>query len=209
MQVLKGMIVLGCWFSLFTSVPLVAQSVSGSEEAIYQLTDAGFLSTYKDQRAEIEQYVAIFKAKKEEYEVEDLIRMKSAYKRTAEAYEDFIYRVRNDLLDKKQRKKIKKDTEGYVTEQMESLNQTYTEYYQGWFKPTYAAICDPNSNLASNRASGGGGGIPTALIAPVTQATMQVIEFLDKKGDRDLEAIKKVLDREWIDPHRFTPWEEI
>lgn len=198
-----------CAVVLFDSHLVQAQSLSNSEEAIYTLTDAGFLDAYKDHRAEIEQYVALFKARKDEYTVEDLIKLKSAYKRTAEAYEDFIYNVRNDLLDKKTRKRMRKNPEAYVTLQMEELEKTYREYYQGWFHPTYAAICEPNSNLASNRASGGGNGLSAALIAPVTQATMQVIEFLDKKNDRDIDAVKKVLDSEWIDPHRFTPWEEI
>lgn len=197
---------LGMFFVAFPS--LTAQNVNKTEQAVYELMDAGFLNDYKDHRSAIEEQVAIFKSKKETYTVEDMIRMKSAYKRTSEAFEDFIYGVRNDLLNKKSRKKIKKNSESYVTAQLEKLNSIYTDYYQGWFQPTYSSIADPASNVASNRATGEIS-IPTALIAPVSQATMKFIEYLDKKNERDIDTIKKVLEQEWVEPNRFTPWEEI
>ncbi|MEM7369895.1 MAG: hypothetical protein AAF587_14920 [Bacteroidota bacterium] len=208
MHVIQGLSLMLLGFFLNSFSIASAQQVSSTERAVYGLMDAGFLSSYKDHRSEIEERVAIFKSKKDDFSVEDLIRMKSAYKRTSEAFEDFIYGIRNDLLDKKVRKKIKKDSEGYVTQQMEKLNTIYVDYYQGWFQPTYSSISDPSSTVASNRGSGNIT-IPSALIAPVSQATMNVIEYLDKKNEKDLETVKKVLDREWVDPHQFTPWEEI
>ncbi|MEO1448635.1 MAG: hypothetical protein AAFV07_03855, partial [Bacteroidota bacterium] len=51
--------------------------------------------------------------------------------------------------------------------------------------------------------------VPIAVIAPVTKATMEIIDYIDKKGDRNLEHIKKVLEKEWIKPHRFRIWEDI
>lgn len=208
MKPIQGFTLMLVGFFLSSPFSLSAQKVSSTERAVYELMDAGFLSSYKDHRSEIEERVAIFKSKKDDFSVEDLIRMKSAYKRTSEAFEDFIYGIRNDLLDKRARKRIKKDSEGYVTQQMEKLNTIYIDYYQGWFQPTYSAISDPESTVASNRG-GGNITIPSALIAPVSQATMNVIEYLDKKNDKDLESVKKVLDREWLEPHQFTPWEEI
>lgn len=204
----QGLLILCTGMLLITFPSLMAQKVSATEQAVYELMDAGFLNDYKDHRSAIEEQVAIFKSKKDTYTVEDLIRMKSAYKRTSEAFEDFIYGVRNDLLDKKARKKIKKGSESYVTSQLEKLNSIYTDYYQGWFQPTYSSIADPASNVASNRAAGDIS-IPTALIAPVSQATMKLIEFLDKKNSKDTDTIKKVLEEEWVEPNRFTPWEEI
>ena len=107
---------------LFSST-LSAQTPEQSEKMLYNLMSSGILKTYKDYRSETEKYVALFKARQSEYRVEDMIELKSTYERTAEAFEDYIYEIRNDLLDKKKRKTIKKDPEAYVTTRLTELNQ--------------------------------------------------------------------------------------
>jgi hypothetical protein len=199
---------LACLLLLGGKLP--AQGPSNGETALYRLMDSGFLKTYKDYRAEIEQYAALFKIKQQQYSPEEAVMMRSAYNRTSEAFEDFIYSVRNDLLDSKTRRSIAKDTEGYVRTKLESLNKVYEEYYLLRFKPTYVAICTPDTPvMASAQRAGLPIEIPLSLIAPVATATMQVIDFLDKKSDRDIETLKKVLEEEWIKPNRFTAWEQI
>ncbi|GAB4430211.1 MAG: hypothetical protein OHK0039_48890 [Bacteroidia bacterium] len=195
---------------------LPAQQISVTEDAVYRLTDAGFLQTYKDYRAETEEYVALFKAKakEENYSPEELIHMKSAYRRTSEAFEDFIYAIRNDLLDPKMRKKIRKDTEGYVRQRLIQLQSVHDEYFLERFHSTYVAIVQgPEYNTIASadvhRTDGISPTIPIALIAPMTRATMDVIDYLDKKKDRDMIEVKQVLEKEWIAPHRFRNWEEI
>ena len=196
----------GCVFSA-----LNAQTLSSAEESVYTLTDAGFLNLYKDYRAETEMYVALFKANMDEHSPEDLVRMRASYRRTSEAFEDFIYSIRNDFLDKKTRRLIKKDSEGYVKEKLEELNQTYVDYYLSRFQPTYAAIVEGRSEEPMAVLDNGRMGveIPIALIAPLAQATMQVVDFFDKKGQRDLDELKEVLEEEWIKPHKFRAWEDI
>lgn len=196
---------------LLTGTNLDGQNLSTAEESVYKLTDAGFLDLYKDYRSETEMYVALFKANIEEHSAEDVVRMRASYRRTTEAFEDFIYGIRNDFLDKKKRKLIKKDSEGYVTDKLEELNQTYVNYYLSRFQPTYAAIVDGESNepVAAVAPQRMGMEIPVALIAPLAQATMQVVDFFDKKGTRDLETLKEVLEDEWIAPHKFREWDDI
>ncbi len=193
-------------------VPVVkAQTLSSAEESVYRLTDAGFLDLYKDYRAETEMYVALFKANIGQYSQEDIVRMRATYRRTSEAFEDFIYGIRNDFLNKKTRRLIKKDSEGYVTTKLEELNKTYMEHYLTRFQPTYTAIIsgdhDPSMALGMNRVMNPT--IPIALIAPLAQATMQAVDFFDRKGDRDLESLKQTLETEWIKPHKFRQWEDI
>ncbi len=204
-------------FLLFSSLVFFpghsgAQTIGSAEESVYTLTDAGFLDLYKDYRSEAEMYVALFKANIDQYSPEDVVRMRASYRRTSEAFEDFVYSIRNDFLDKKTRKLIKKDSEAYVTAQLEELNQTYVDYYLMRFRPTYAAIVEGRSSepLAAAKPSGRMGmEIPVALIAPLAQATMQVVDFFDKKGRRDLDQLKEVLQEEWINPNKFRDWEDI
>ncbi|MEL6593240.1 MAG: hypothetical protein AAFQ87_12700 [Bacteroidota bacterium] len=194
---------------LLTSSLLPAQSPEKSEQMLYNLMSSGILKTYKDYRSETEKYVALFKARQEEYRVEDMIELKSTYERTAEAFEDYIYEIRNDLLDKKKRKAIKKDPEAYVTARLSKLNQVYAEYYQTRFRPAYAAICEDPSTVAQMGRRTIPPEIPIALIAPITKATMDIITYIDGKNTRDLESLKTLLEKEWVEPNRFRSWEDI
>lgn len=197
-----------CCLMLWSGSALLAQKLSDTEKAVYALLEAGFLDAYKDYRSETETHVALFKARQDSFTTEDLIRMKAAYRRTAEAFEDFIYGVRNDLLDKKKRKHIRKHSAEYVSTCLGRLNQTYATYFGNKFYPTYSAITHAPVDYAANR-SASIPVVPIAVIAPVTKATMEIIEYIDRKGDRNLEQIKKVLETEWIKPHRFRIWEDI
>ncbi|MDX1908144.1 MAG: hypothetical protein SF053_14000 [Bacteroidia bacterium] len=184
--------------------------VSKAEQSVYSLMDAGFLATYKDYRAEIEQYVALFKSHQLEYKPDEVILMRTTYNRTAEAFEDFIYSIRNDMLDRRTRKVISKDSEAYVRGKLEKLNLVHQEYFTGKFLTTYTTITAPEVvSMAQTNRTSASVDIPIALIAPVAQATMQVVQYLDKKGDQDLEQLKKVLEQEWVVPNKFTPWENI
>lgn len=196
---------------LSTTSLSLGQTLNSAEESVYTLMDAGFLDLYKDYRAETEMYVALFKANIDQYSAEDVIRMRASYRRTSEAFEDFIYSIRNDFLDRKTRRRINKDSEGYVTEKLEDLNRTYVEYYLTRFQPTYSGIVEGTNEqpVAAGVHRVTNPGIPVALIAPLAQATMQVVEFFDKKGDRDMDTLKEILEDEWIKPHRFRSWEDI
>ncbi|MFK7924543.1 MAG: hypothetical protein AB8H47_21480 [Bacteroidia bacterium] len=194
---------------LLTSTILPAQAPEQSEKMLYNLMSSGILKTYKDYRSETEKYVALFKARQAEYRVEDMIELQSTYGRTAEAFEDYIYEIRNDLLDKKKRKEIKKDPEGYVTTRLTELNQVYLEYYQMRFRPAYAAICEDPGSMAQMGRRSIPPEIPIALIAPITKATMEIISYIDGKNTRDLESLKTLLEKEWVEPNRFRAWEEI
>lgn len=195
-------LLLGGGFSVF------AQKLTDTERAVYALMESGFLDAYKDYRSETETHVALFKSRQDSFTTADLIRMKASYRRTAEAFEDFIYGVRNDLLDKKKRKEIRKHSEAYVTASLAKLNQTYAAYFGNRFYPLYSSITEAPLDYAANR-SPNFPVVPIAVIAPVTKATMEIIEYIDKKGDRNLEHIKKVLEKEWVKPHQFREWEDI
>lgn len=198
-------------FWLIISYSTYAQNTSKSEKALYDLMDSGFLKAYKDYRYEVEKHVAIVKAKESDFRPEEIAEIKSTYIRTSEAFEDFIFSTRNDFLDKKTRRMIRKDTERYVTERLEKLNKVYVEYYLQKFLPVYTSINIDESNMV---AEGGERAtippeIPISLIIPVAKATMEVIEFLDSKNDKDLAYLKTLLDKEWVQPNRFRTWEEI
>ncbi|MEZ4773872.1 MAG: hypothetical protein R3D00_11875 [Bacteroidia bacterium] len=198
-------------FFVLWMVNVSGQTTSRSEQALYDLMDSGFLKTYKDYRYEVEKQIAVIKAKQRDYEPEEIAEMRMTYLRTSEAFEDFIYVTRNDFLDKKTRKLIRKDTEEYVRIRLEKLNEIYVEYYIGKFMPVYTSI---NIDESSMIAEGGHRtsippAVPISLIVPVAKATIELLDFLDSRNDKDIAYLKDLLDKEWVRPNRFRDWEEI
>lgn len=191
--------------------PVWAQRMSKAEKAIYELTNSGLLDTYRDYRRTIEKQVALFKTEEEVQSARNWIEMRAAYQETAEAFEQFIYNIRNDLLDPPTRREIRKNTEEYVSKRLLQLDEIYQEHYLGKFLPTYTALSTQQTeNLANRRLNGGGGGtVIAALLLPVSQATMKVIDFVEERKEEKLEDFKEVLEEEWIKPNRFKSWEEI
>ena len=73
-----------------------------------------------------------------------------------------------------------------------------------------AMILDENTMIAEgNERTSLPAEIPISLIAPAAKATLEVIDFLDKKNEKDLIALKKLLDEEWVQPNQFREWEDI
>ncbi len=186
-----------------------AQNPSSAERMVYNLMESGILKAYKDYRSETEKYARLFKARESTYTLEQQIEMQSIYERTAEAFEDFILSIRNDLLDKKSRREIKKDCESYVNRRLRELEMVNVEYYQQRLRPTYASIVEGKDTYASLGRRVIIPEIPIALIAPVTKATLDIINYIDTKNDQDLAELKKLLQDEFVEPNRFKRWEEM
>lgn len=187
-----------------------AQSASKSEKVIYELAGSGMLDTYRDYRRQTETDVALFKTRMNEHSAEDWVRIKAAYEETAEAFEDYLFDVRNDLLDGKKRREIHKETESYARTRLMELDEIYAEYYQGRFYPLYAQINQIDiSTASSQRTASADGPIWAVLITPITLATTKIVDFVDDRKEKKLEEFKKTLDKEWIEPNRFRRWDEI
>lgn len=190
--------------------PATAQRMSKAEEAVYELSQSGLLDQYREYRRVIEKHVALFKIQEEEQSARNWIEMRSKYIQTADAFESFIYQIRNDLLDKQMRKQIRKDSDAYIASHLTELEAIYQEQYVREFLPTYISLSklEVDQPMATRRMSGGGTLI-AALLLPVSQATMKLIDFVDEKKEEKLEAFKEVLDEEWVKPNQFRSWEEI
>lgn len=202
-------ITLICLLIFGTSFFVQAQSAAKSEKLIYELSESGFLKRYKQYRAETEKHAALLKLKEDSCSDELKIEMKSAYKETQDAFHSFIYGVRNDLLDSKKRRYIKKQTEIYVETKLIELDEIYQEYYQAKFHPVYIQVCHPE--MASRRMIDPSFTVPMIVsMLPAIAATFtKLADFFDNNKEEKLEAFKKLLDEEWVQPHLFEDWEQI
>jgi hypothetical protein len=191
--------------------PLVvsAQSASKAERMIYDLSDSGFLDTYRDYRRKTETDVALFKARMSEHSAEDWVRVKASYEETAGAFERFLVDIRNDLLDGQKRREMNKDTEGYARERLAELDKIYQEYYQGRFFPLYARINHLDVQEVASQRTAVDGPVWAVLITPITLATTKIVDFVDDRKDKKLDEFKEVLEKEWMQPNRFRRWDEI
>ena len=194
------------FFLLYTAK---AQSVSKSENLIYELTESGFLKRYKKYRAYAEKHVALMKLKEDSCSDEQKIEMHAAYKQMQDAFHSFLYSVRNDLLDAKKRRYIKKQTELYVETKLIELDEVYQEYYLGQFHPLYIQVCRPE--MASRRTIDPSLAVPmiVSMLPAITSTFTKLADFFDNNKDEKMEAYKQLLNEEWVEPHLFQDWEQI
>ncbi|MEM6260905.1 MAG: hypothetical protein AAGI38_00245 [Bacteroidota bacterium] len=184
---------------------LYAQKSTKAEKLVYDLSESGILTRYHQCRREAEKYVKLFKLQEDSISQADVVEMEYAYAATAESFEAYLRAIRNDLLDGKKRRQIRKNEEVYVTAQLQTLDSLYQHQFMGEFFPTYARICAPQ--LTSKRVSP----LPIigSLVAPITSATVRLLAYLDDKAAGKKEAYKELLQTEWIEPNLFPEWQQI
>jgi hypothetical protein len=192
----------------FTQV-VQAQSAGQSEKLIYELSESDFLKRYKQYRTETEKHAAFLKLKADSCSDELKIEMKSAYKETQDAFHSFIYSIRNDLLDSKKRRYIKKETELYIETKLLEVDEIYQEYYRAKFHPIYMQVCHPE--MASRRTIDPSLAVPmiVSMLPTIVATFTKLADFFDDNKEEKLEAFKKLLDEEWVQPHLFEDWEQI
>lgn len=198
-----------CSFIFLWAGSAQAQSAAQSEKLIYELTESGFLKRYKEYRAEAEKHVALLKLKEDSCSDEMKIEMHAAYQETQEAFHSFIYSVRNDLLDSKKRRYIKKQTEIYVETKLIELDEIYQEYYRAKFYPIYMQVCHPE--IASRRMIDPSLTVPmiVSMLPAIANTFTKLADFFDNHKEEKLEAFKELLDEEWVQPHLLQDWEQI
>lgn len=202
-------VTLFCLLIITSTQVAQAQSAGQSEKLIYELSESDFLKRYKQYRTETEKHAALLKLKEDSCTDELKIEMKSAYKETQEAFHSFIYSVRNDLLDSKKRRYIKKETELYIETKLLEVDEIYQEYYRAKFHPLYMQVCHPE--MASRRTIDPSLAVPmiVSMLPTIVAAFTKLADFFDDNKEEKLEAFKKLLDEEWVQPHLFEDWEQI
>ncbi len=194
---------------VFAFPVLHAQSAEKSEKLLHELSESGFLQRYKQYKMEAEKHVALMKLKRGACSDEQKIEMEFAYKETQEAFHSFLYSVRNDLLDAKMRRHIKKDTELYVENKLLELDEIYQEYYLKKFHPIYLQVCHPE--IASRRTIDPSLMVPmiVSMLPAITGVFTKLADFFDDNRQDKLEVFKQLLEEEWVQPHLFRDWEQI
>lgn len=192
---------------LAATTALFAQNAPKEEVLVNELKQSGILRRYQEYRRETEKQVALYKVQEGHHSAEQEIEMKYLYAETAAAFEDFLFVIRNDMLDPRTRRFVQRHTEAYVESRLHALDQIYQEKYVGKFYPAWASAC--GHEASSMRAK-----IPVlpelaVVVTPIVNATVKVMEYLDGRRTQDLAYFKKILDEEWIRPNRFTPWDSI
>jgi uncharacterized protein with gpF-like domain len=159
-----------------------------------------FMVKFETARTKAEQSVRDFKkmAASEEYSDEDIERVMDAYNKSANRFNDVLYKIKADILDKKKRKIITQSPTDYSTlieAELDKAKQVYANSYQ-------KAITEVTGGKIT--------GTPFLLLLPEIIKYGKLAFEIFQRIKAEIKKYNEGLMEEYlVEPNRFHSWEEL
>jgi hypothetical protein len=186
-------------YGLF-SLSLSAQSMGGSSPfvGLNQFINSGFIQKFDEARTKAENSAKDFKKIQGEFSEEDVQAVADAYNAAAEEFNQILYKVKDDLLNKQQRKTIIRSPDIYAAG-IEGLLTRAKENYANTYQKKVTQVT---------------GGRITGI------AFLVLLPELIKYGKIAFEIFKQIkseikkyndqmMDTYLVQPYRFHAWDEL
>lgn len=181
-------------FYILIALQLSAQN--STYKGLNELLSTEFFEKYKSLKTDIEDKVIQVKLEEYKYHEEDMDALIESYNASAEYYNRIIEKVKNDLLKRRERKKLIAFPDAYVKDLGIKLERA-EEYYASTFGDEYY-------NLTGNTAA-----IPIGLINDIIKYAQIAIELVKAIKKEVKKYNEKLLDEYLIQPYKFKTWDEI
>ncbi len=183
----------------FTTASAFAQPKGSSAYAgLTQFLNTEFIQKFEQSRNKAEQAVRDFNRIKNEFSQEDAQRVMDAYNASAEQFNQVLYNIKNDLLDKKKRKFIIEYPNDY-SRQIETDLNTAKAYYENNFQTVIFEV-------TGGRVSG----MPFLALLPEIikygKIAFQLFQSIKAEIKKYNDAM---LEDHLIQPYRFHSWNEL
>ncbi len=159
-----------------------------------------FMTKFEAARTKAEQSVRDFKkmSASEEYSDEDIERVMDAYNKSANRFNDVLYKIKSDILDKKKRKIITQSPTDYATlieAELDKAKQVYANSYQ-------KALTEVTGGKIT--------GTPFLLLLPeIIKYGKLAFEIFQRIKAEIKKYNEGLMDEYLIEPNRFHSWEEL
>jgi len=181
-------------FLLLSAIQMSAQN--SNYVGLDRLIGSDFFKKFEELKISIKDKVVQIKLEEYKYLDADIENLRNSYNTSAEYYNRILEKIKNDILDKKERKKMKTYPEAYVKD-LEIKLESATEYYTNSFHKKYLDI------------TGYTGSIPSNLINDIIQYAQTAIEMISAYKKEVKKYDEKLLDKYLIQPYKFKTWDEI
>ncbi len=186
---------------LFGSV-LTAQDCPGKSPfwGLNCFLSSDFITKFEEARNKAEQSVRDFNklSQEEEFSDEDIERVMDAYNKSANRFNEVLYQIKTDLLDKKKRKIITQTPDYYASIIEAELNKAKTVYANSYQKAV--------SEVTGGRITG----VAFIILLPeIIKYGKLAFEIFQKIKTEIKQYNEKLIEDYLIQPYRFKSWDEI
>lgn len=163
-----------------------------------QFLTTQFMTEFNDLRDASERTVLNFKRKQSRYSEEDVQKVIDAYNASAEYFNQTLYNIKADLLDKEKRKFIVLFPDDY-SKQVECDLYRAKDYYTANFQKTLMEVTGED----------GGTGSFLLLLPTLFQYGQTAFDIFKRIKEEIKKYNEAILDKHLIQPYRFRLWDEI
>ena len=159
-----------------------------------------FMTKFEAARSKAEQSVKDFKkmAATEEYSDEDIERVTDAYNKSANRFNEVLYKIKEDILDKKKRKIITQSPGDYATIIEAELDKAKAVYANSYQK----AVTEVTGGKIT--------GTPFLLLLPeIIKYGKLAFEIFQKIKTEIKKYNESLMEEYLIEPNRFHSWDEM
>jgi len=179
---------------LLCSMNLFAQN--STYKGLNELLGTEFFKKFESLKTDVEAKVVQVKLEEYKYHEEDIEALRDSYNASAEYYNRILEKVKNDLLNRRARKKLIAYPDAYTKDLGVKLEDA-EEFYANTFGKEYFEI---TGNTAS---------IPFGLINDIIKYAQVAIELIKAIKKEVKKYNEKLLDEYLINPYKFKSWDEI
>lgn len=162
--------------------------------------NSDFITKFEEARTKAEQSVRDFKqlAAVEEFSEEDVEKVMDAYNASANNFNQVLYKIKEDLLNKKKRKFILQYSDNYSLEIENVLNGAKT-FYSNNYQKTVTEVTDGRIT-----------GTPLLLLLPEIIKYGKLAFELFQKIKAEVKKYNDAMFEQYlVQPYRFHSWDEI
>ncbi len=190
------------FFLIFFPAVFPASLCQGQGSSTYmglnQFLNTEFVQKYEEARNRAEQSVRDFKQIQSEFSQEDVTAVMDGYNASAERFNQVLYKIKEDLLNKQKRKFIVKYPDDYSRQIEGELNRA-KEFYANNYQRQLARVTDGRIT-----------GTPLLLLLPEIikygKIAFQIFQTIRAEMKKYNEAM---MEEYLIQPYRFRSWNEL
>ena len=162
--------------------------------------NSDFMIKFEEARTRMEQSAHDFKAlaKQESFSEDDVLRVVDAYNASANRFNDVLYKIKDDLLDRNKRKFLVRYPDDYALQIEAELNKA-SNFYGDTYARAVTELTDGRVQTVSF----------IALLPEIIKYGKLAFALFNKVKKELRQYNEGMIDQYLIETHRFHSWDEI
>lgn len=157
-----------------------------------------FMIEYQKLQLEMRTMVKDFVADKDQYSTTDFRKVRDAYNLTSRSFNDVLYTIEADMLNKHTRRTMQRSPDLYYSKLQLQMGQLKDIYAREFLQ-----------TLADVRSEPVSGGLTLAAVTTLTQLTASIVDFFLKARMQSAQFNQAFVRDRLIQPYSFPNWDQL